>query len=309
MSSTTNDPTRNTAAAVSPQELWGPVRHKFIAMEADKQLTPQAQKAVSSLLAPLGQSSLAEVATWADEIKGNAPNDPETTQFLKDFPNMVHKHWHFVDLPLGATNYDRQQYAPFTSDTDVVQMIAKSVDVLQGNSQIMSKINALRWLTHLIGDLHQPLHVACCYIDNSTAQPALLTDPTVIVQKGLTHQSDQGGNLLLLPMEHETTLHAYWDSLIPSVTPAAAADALHVELTASPTGAPRTWAESWAMDSVNKSRQAYQSLKITDKADKKFHVSWEGEKAYNNRCAPLVGEQLVLGARRLALIVNTLFPA
>ncbi|NML39692.1 S1/P1 nuclease [Chitinophaga sp. G-6-1-13] len=306
MNPTPNNPNATAATAFSPQELWGPVRHKFIAMEADKLLTPAARKAVSDLLAPIGQSSLAEIATWADEIKGQAPDDIETTKFLKDFPNMVHKHWHFVDLPLDVTSYDRQQYAPFTSETDVVQMIAKSVDVLQGNSQMMSRINALRWLTHLIGDLHQPLHVACCYIDNDP-DPTLLTDPALIVEKGLTHQSDQGGNGLILPLPHDTTLHAYWDSLIPSLTPAAAADALDATLTDAPAGPPRTWAESWAMDSVKKSRQAYQSLRITEKADKKFRVSWEGEKAYNERCAPLVGEQLVLGSRRLALLVNTLF--
>ncbi|MBC9909752.1 S1/P1 nuclease [Chitinophaga varians] len=306
MNPKSNAPTPTVTVTHAPQELWGPVRHKFIAMEADKLLAPQARKAVSDLLAPIGQSSLAEIATWADEIKGNAPDDVETTQFLKDFPNMVHKHWHFVDLPLDVTSYDRQQYAAFTSETDVVQMIAKSVDVLQGNSRMMSPINALRWLTHLVGDLHQPLHVACSYIDHDP-DPTLVTDPALIVEKGLTQQSDQGGNALLLPLAHDTTLHAYWDSLIPSITPAAAADALHPSSTDAPAGPPRLWAESWAMDSVKKSRQAYQSLQITEKADKKFRVSWEGEKAYNDRCAPLVGEQLMLGSKRLALLVNTLF--
>lgn len=291
---------------VTIDEMWGPSRHKFIGMQADKLLSDRARTEVATILKPLGQSSLGEIATWADEIKGGGPKDPDTIQFLQDFPNMIHKAWHFVDLPFDATGYDRQKYGPFTNDTDVVQMIGKSVDVLRGKSNIMSKVNALRWVTHLVGDLHQPLHVACSYIND---QNQLTGDPAEIIKKGLIDKSDQGGNKLILPLHNDPTLHSYWDSLIPSVTPAEAATGVAANLSPvkAPTGDPSTWAEAWALDSILASRQAYQTIEISSKKGNKFLVTWEGKNAYDQRCAPLVGSQLVLGSQRLALLINEIF--
>lgn len=303
MNSITNDP-QVSPLTVSPEELFGPSRHKYIAVEADKRLSDKARAAVAGILSPLGQNSLGEIANWADEIKGEGPDDDDTKQFLKDFPGPQHKAWHFVDLPLGVSGYDRVKYAAFTNDTDVVQMIGKSVKILQGNLNIMSKVNALRWLTHLVGDLHQPLHVACGYLDYESENPELLSDPEVIVQKGLTDKSDHGGNNLILSLDKDTTLHSYWDSIIPEGKPSEIAARIKV---IAPEGLVDQWAEHWALDSVLKSRIAYQSLSISKKEGKKFRLTWEGKKGYDARCAPLVAEQLVLGSQRLALMVNEIF--
>lgn len=88
------------------QSYWGPQRHKYIGMQADKRLTDKARKAVAAILETtgLGQSTLGEIATWADEIKGGGPKDPDTLQFLNDFPK--NDNWHYVNLPLDVSSYD-----------------------------------------------------------------------------------------------------------------------------------------------------------------------------------------------------------
>lgn len=283
--------------------FWGSERHRYIAMLADSKLTPYASKRVAEILKPLGQSTLVEIATWADDIKGGNINDPETLAFLKDYPVSVNKTWHFVNLPLFVTGYDRTKYGPFTNDTDVVQMIGKSVQVLQGNSKMMSDVNALRWVTHLIGDLHQPLHVSCTYLDLTQDPPAMLGDPELIVKKGLTANTDQGGNLLVLPTGD--SLHGYWDSKIPSLAPG---DEVWDQMPEdSPVGPPDRWAEKWAYDSVLASRRAYQPLKMEGKSGSKYKVSWQSKDAYDKECGPLVTQQLALGGQRLALMINALF--
>jgi len=69
-------------------------------------------------------------------------------------------------------------------------------------------------LVHLVGDVHQPIHVGCGFIDHTAAGPVLVTDPKVIVQKNLPH--DRGGNSLVLPISGSINLHSYWDSFIPA---------------------------------------------------------------------------------------------
>jgi hypothetical protein len=65
-----------------------------VGLLARNHLTPVAQQNVSWLL---GNASLAEVAVWADQyIEGN-----NKTSF-----------WHYVNMPLDATSYDRDRHCP-----------------------------------------------------------------------------------------------------------------------------------------------------------------------------------------------------
>ncbi len=77
--------------------------------------------------------------------------------------------------------------APINPDGDVVTGINEQIDVLKGNSSRTRKALALKILTHLLGDLHQPLH--------------------------LGHASDRGGNEVKIKFfDNETKLHSAWDS-------------------------------------------------------------------------------------------------
>ena len=331
-------------------EFWGVSRHELIAGAAAQLLNQRAKTEVARILAPLGQTtSLRDVAGWADEIKGQTPNahqDPDTQQFLTDFPDDASRDWHYVDLPLGVGNYAEAAELGFTRDDDVVQMIGAVVQVLRGDSNRMSELNALRMLVHLVGDVHQPIHVGCSFIDTSGNVPRLVTDPQRIIQQNL--RSDRGGNSLILPVSGSIDLHAYWDSrlagqiidqpvehLDPNAPNVAAfteevdaspelrerfiaklsatiarAGAARSNVAAAPANVtpPDQWAVQWANESLVQARSAYQSLRIVRRlSGGKFKVSWEGKPAYDARCQPIVSQQLTRAAQNLAALLNAIW--
>ena len=317
--------------------FWGISRHELIAGAADRLLNQRAREEVERLLAPLGQSSLQEIAGWADRIKGGpgaAGADRDTAQFLRDFPGEESRQWHYVNLPLGVSSYAEAERLEFTRDDDVVQMIGISVRVLQGDSKVMSRLNALRWLVHLVGDVHQPVHVGCGFIDASDGSLRLETDPRMIREKRLPH--DRGGNSLILPLPGKVSLHAYWDSCIPGGIGQAAENTVGagadmkkrfitrllamIEEQRAPnsddavglteTLPPDRWAEQWANSALLHARAAYDGLRIIERVDGgKFKVSWEGKQAYDRRFKPVAGAQLMSAATNLASLLNAILGA
>jgi len=330
-------------------EFWGIARHELIAGAAMQLLRESALLEVKRILEPLGDIDLADIAGWADQIKGRSADDdgldPHTVQFLTDFPDDASRDWHYVNLPLGVTSYAQAATLGFTRKDDVVQSIKTAVMVLQGNSAVMSELNALRWLVHLVGDVHQPIHVGCSFIDRSKAVPQLIFDPILINQKHLTH--DRGGNNIILPISGSISLHSYWDSRLPGdieEDPDEEADSDAEEFKAvaavQPEGSPEKvrfvkklvsmiererlarvliaipfdarppeeWAQQWADSTLVEARKAYQGLEIVKKlSGAKCKVSWEGKTSYDARCSRVVSKQLTLAAENLAAVLNTIY--
>lgn len=195
------------------REFWGISRHEAVAGAAEPFLSANARANVERILESVNQV-LADTGGWADKVKNRRPrstDDPDTVAFLEDARNRGNGPWHYVNLPLNAEEYSREKYPTFTRDDDVVQIIGESVRVLLGDSDRFSELNALRLLTHLVGDVHQPVHVGCCYIDKTGSKPKLVRNPKVALDKDLP--SDRGGNSLLLPVTNAgVSLHTYWDS-------------------------------------------------------------------------------------------------
>lgn len=147
---------------------WGPIGHKIVAQIADDQLTHQAKKAVAKLIP--GQS-LADVSNWADSIKSK--------------PEWVHtKSWHFVDIADDQT-YETSSH---NASGDVISSITDMVSVLESKTASeVTKQEALMFIVHLVGDIHQPLHVG--------------------------RPEDRGGNDVKVIFEGRSmNLHSLWDS-------------------------------------------------------------------------------------------------
>ncbi|WP_309972007.1 S1/P1 nuclease [Variovorax guangxiensis] len=207
-------PTRHAGVGLFGQEFWGIDRHELIAGAAQQLLTERAREKVERITSPLGSGvRLAELAGWADRIKRRAPapgDDLDTVAFLNDPRNRQQDRWHYVNLPLDATGYSRERYPSFTRDDDVVQTIMAGIRVLAGESDRFSELNALRLVVHCVGDVFQPIHVGCSYLDLETNPPQLVFDPEVAASRNL--RSDTGGNALLLPLGTKgVSLHSYWD--------------------------------------------------------------------------------------------------
>jgi hypothetical protein len=152
----------------SPVLAWGKTGHRTVAAIADTQLSGLARAHIRELL---GVESLDEAATWPDEMR----SDPALFWQKTAMP------WHYVTL--NGILYD---HAP--PEGDALEALARFTATLKDpNASLADKQLALRFIVHLVGDLHQPLHVGkCC---------------------------DRGGNDVKVSwFGKPTNLHAVWDS-------------------------------------------------------------------------------------------------
>ena len=134
-----------------PSLAWGPEGHRIIGEIAETRLTPAARFHVKELL---GNDDLAAIAVWADEIRGERPDTYG---------------WHFVDIPMDASGfseqrdcYRRDEKHPYTLQDHhncVVDRITEFRLVLADrNAPRQNRIEALKFLVHFVGDVHQPMH-------------------------------------------------------------------------------------------------------------------------------------------------------
>ncbi|MEP6818811.1 MAG: S1/P1 nuclease [bacterium] len=260
---------------------WGDDGHQTVGKIASLRIKPRTAEKIAMILKP--GETLANISTWADTVKyriGKTDPDPDTNAFLQDVAhNEKNNEWHYDDLPLGCKNY--QTCTGFTPDNDIVHMLNVCIRTLQGHpdpNHPLSQRNALKLLVHFLGDMHQPLHIGCGYVDVNGSSGAILivSDPVVIKQKSLP--SDKGANDLIIDNDRKN-LHSFWDftlvtSLMTTVGPEITSDTLGTFLKSkvkpkaswNPHGALDTWGAQWATDSLYQSRDhTYKSVHIVGK--------------------------------------------
>ena len=123
---------------------WGHVGHQVVAYIAKDRLTPSSRKAINDILGP--DQNLVYVSTWADSI---VRERPETAP------------WHFFNLDVRQDQgeYDISGVCPHHDC--VVDQIEKDIAILKEPfAPKREKREALKFLVHFLGDLHQPLHCA-----------------------------------------------------------------------------------------------------------------------------------------------------
>jgi hypothetical protein len=291
---------------------WGVLGHEAAARVAQTLLSAHVAIRVERIL---GTNDLASVAVWADQVReaqrnrGPLRNDPEVREFNRRFPN--NQNWHYVNLPLGTLRYSRS--SRFVSTNDIVHAMNLCVAVLEGRSREMSQAQALRWLVHLAGDIHQPLHVGCGYYNfKRDGGVVLLRQPAEAT--GRPH--DQGGNLLRFGPNRN--LHAYWDvNLVEGLDLSAGNARLSTILKDAlqprrwkTAGVCDGWAAKWAAESVREAREAYKDVKFQT-------ASFNGQgvltnivvslpPGYENKQLARSRSQLAKSAFHLAEILNRL---
>jgi hypothetical protein len=242
-----------------PAFAWGPVGHSLVARIAESQLTPAARARVVEILGP--GRSMASVASWADEVRNTRR---ETAP------------WHFVDIPIDQGRFDPARDCP--RDDCVVSQISRLRAVLRDPAASTDdRREALQFLIHFIGDLHQPLHSS----DNK----------------------DRGGNTVLIQFyDRRTNLHSLWDSGLLNrlgseehILPALSHEAARLR---------KSWAKgsvtSWAEESHRVGRKVvYGKLpKPGDAAMVTLDAGYEGT------ARPVLREQLERAGARLAMALN-----
>lgn len=127
---------------------WGREGHRLTALVAEQYLTPETKAAVAELL---HQETLADVAPWADTYR---EEHPETAG------------WHFVDIPKDAAKFDRQRDCPVSTvdpKSPWRDCVTDRILYFEGRLGDPSlsppeRAMALKFVVHLIGDVHQPFH-------------------------------------------------------------------------------------------------------------------------------------------------------
>jgi hypothetical protein len=156
----------------SPASLlvWYASAHRVVARIAEGRLTPHADSAVREIL---GGQSMADASLWADQIRGSRRDTGPL---------------HYVNIPLNATTYDS------AAECDHGQCIIAAVEsdrrlLADPAASAVERAEALKFLIHFIGDLHQPLHVS--------------------------DDNDRGGNSTQVQFFGTgTNLHKVWDGLL-----------------------------------------------------------------------------------------------
>jgi len=120
--------------------IWSKTGHRVIGEIAEEHLTKKAKRAIDKLL---NGKNLASVANFADEIKA----DSAYRKFSA---------WHYVNFPADKkyTEVEPSKYG------DLVIGVQKSIEIIENReSSDQEKAFYLKMLIHLIGDLHQPMHI------------------------------------------------------------------------------------------------------------------------------------------------------
>ncbi|HWA69679.1 MAG TPA: S1/P1 nuclease [Rhizomicrobium sp.] len=242
-----------------PALAWGAEGHEIVASIALGELTPQARAQVAGLLG--SPALLVHESNWADEIREQRP---ETAS------------WHYVDIPLAAPGYDARRDCAW--DDCVVAQIDNDRRILaERGAPSALRAQALRFLIHLVADIHQPLHVE----DNG----------------------DKGGNGVRVMLNAQrTNLHHVWDvSVVEPLGFDAAAAARRIEAAITP-GQRRDWAAGTAADWANEAHaiardQIYPALR----GRRSLRLAGD----YDEREAPVARLQLARAGVRLAWLLNT----
>lgn len=237
---------------------WGQKGHDTVAFIAENHLTPATKEAVSELL---DGKSIVYWANWLD----NASHTPEYA---------YSKTWHYKNIDADMDF----ETAPNIKEGNIVDAITEQSFVLTNpEAGREEKQLALKMVVHLVGDLHQPMH--------------------------LGHASDRGGNQWVVKyFNRDNNIHSVWDSSLPEsahkwsytewqnqidrATPEEQAEILR-------DGTPALWG-----------KETYEICKkVYDTTPQGTNISYD----YIAEWTPTIEQQFLKGGLRLADVLNSIF--
>jgi hypothetical protein len=289
----------------------------------------------------LGDLTLADAAVWADCAKGIKPDNGyrypspgryascapmETPEHIAEMADYVrrnfrqchphageedcHQQYHYTDVALQRSRYI-EGFAG-TSSHDIVGAMQAAIRVLQGRPatapmDFKSPREALLVLVHLVGDLHEPLHVGTAYLDTQ----GRYVDPD---KTGLDPDSvTTGGNSLHVAGTPLTgpgslNLHTVWDLVPETFKPRHVDAAWLAQARQVPPdgGSPLDWPARWASESLQQANVAFEGLAFSPKQGANWDVGLP--RGYDARADAIKHRQLALAGARLAGLLKMLFP-
>ena len=340
------------ATLATPAQAWDYPGHRIVGAIADLVLQERYPEVYAKVQAKLatkdagGQEvkrTLSEVAVFPDcakpgnrEFCGRDPSEEEKQYAAR---NRQHSRFHYTDVPLEQRKYVADTAG--TGKVDVVRMINYAVAQLRGQKPQIDGVDltdaeAIWLLAHLVGDIHQPLHVGARYYDKTCLRSV---DPNEIGQAptfgiGQTSVETIGGNNIALmvaapAVPFARNLHFYWDG-------AAVAQAMQAAGTGSTQAAEKefarilaakapegwdtkgdvdTWATKWASEIMPVAVEAHRRLMIRRSSGPaldshgKLECTWKTsvDQSYQDWAKEHARTQLAKAGFRLAALMQAIF--
>lgn len=212
---------------------WNDIGHITVARIAFSRLTVDERLAVDNILrqhphydiyfkkpdgldVPADEYAFLRAATWSDFIRPPRGMTPEEAQ-THPIHGFHRGPWHYVNFPYQPGQDTSVLPAPLipteSLKTNILEQLQISHDVLSGKlaedpglqagaTGAQNQAVRLCWLSHLVGDLHQPMHAV------AMVNKDLFPGP---------NHGDNGGNFIMIRINDRSppsNLHAYWDNLL-----------------------------------------------------------------------------------------------
>lgn len=236
---------------------WGQKGHDVTAYIAEQHLTPTTKKAIDNIL---DGYSIVYWANWLDNASHTAPYAYTKT-------------WHYKNIDEG----ERYEEAKANPGGDVVTAIkGMSEKLADKNVSVEEKALALKILVHVMGDLHQPMHMG--------------------------HATDLGGNRVKVKFfGRETNLHSIWDGSLLESAHKWSYTEWQQQIDRATPGEQAAFVagnvDDWAKETLAQAGLAYRNTPAG------ANVSYNEIAA----AAPVIELQLLRGGLRLAHVLNGIF--
>jgi hypothetical protein len=288
-----------------------------VALIAERHLTPHSLAMVKQILrdGPIDPSlsryckegpadPIADASTWADDIRALRP---ETAP------------WHYIDIPLGTSRREIAQFCPLP-ESCVTQAITDQLTVLRSpGTDSQKKAEALRFLVHFVGDIHQPLHATTNSDQGGNCVPVAFFDIPPQLRNPVTES-------------YAPNLHGVWDvNILAKMTMGKTPEQVASDLDQSF----RSRIVRWTKGSGDVNEWVWESYQLAEKrvygklpvripveapqpvkscADdnhasaRMLKLNERLEQPYQDVAARVVQEQIAKAGARLALVLNQLWP-
>lgn len=271
---------------------WGAGGHMMTAQIAFSRLNPKARTKVMELLAidinpaevTAKSTDFVNASHWADDLRS-----------FSEFDSF--KPLHFIDKPFPPGGQ-----LPAIDPENIVKALEDNVEILKTSTDKNAQAQALRFVIHFVGDIHQPLH---CSTRVSAANP----------------DGDRGGNLFRIKILGKngqlknSNLHSYWDGGIGTFPPSGDNFAPPPLRTIAPAanqakaGNPPTDPALKLNDPFNFNAWADESFKLGETVVYKGIQSGKRPTpAYNKKALRIARQRVAWGGYRLAALLNAIWP-
>ncbi len=240
---------------------WGVIGHRIVGQIADSYLNKKTKVEIEKIL---GFESVAIASNWPDFIK----SDPKY-KYLSP--------WHYVNLRGGLTEDSVKHFLAADTATDAFTKTNFIINELKKNKLMPQETKQLyiRLLIHIIGDLHQPLHVG--------------------------REEDRGGNAIKVKwFSEESNLHQVWDEKLVNFQQLSYTEYAN-------TINHTTLAQRLAWQKFTLSDWIWDSYKFAEKVYAGTQADSRLDFAYNFKFVSPMNEALLKGGLHLAFVLNDIY--